>query len=214
MRDYSAGVVRMLSRLLPDYAAKWKLDYASYRPYEEENRDLPLHKRNDLVHTDACPSRPTHGGMILRCFTNVNPEQPRVWSTTARFPTLAREYAQAAGLPKIVSSASSPLRKGLISLKNAVGLRAPNHSAYDLFMLQFHDFLKENTAFQTQAEKFRTDFPPLSTWITFTDMVPHAVLSGRYALEQTFIVPVGALFDPAKSPVRVLESIAGTSLVS
>jgi hypothetical protein len=81
-------------------------------------------------------------------------------------------------------------------------------------MLHFHDFLKENTAFQTGSEKIRTDFPPLSTWITFTDVVPHAVLSGRYALEQTFIVPVGALFDQSKSPVRVLESIAGTSLVS
>ncbi len=217
MREYSAGVVKMMSALLPAYAAKWTLDYASYRPYEEENRDLPLHKRNDLVHTDAFPSRPTHGGLILRCFTNVNPAQPRVWSTTARFPTLAKQYAADAGLPKIVAREASPLRgvrKGLNALKSAVGIKSPNHSAYDLFMLGFHDYLKENTSFQTDAEKFRTDFPPLSTWITFTDVVPHAVLSGRYALEQTFIVPVNALFDASKSPVRVLESIAGTSLVS
>ncbi len=217
MREYSAGVVKMMTALLPAYAAKWSLDYASYRPYEEENRDLPLHKRNDLVHTDAFPSRPTHGGMILRCFSNVNPQQPRVWSTTERFPVLAEEMAKDAGLQKFAARQNSPLngiRKGFNALKGVVGLKAPNHSAYDLFMLGFHDYLKENTAFQKDAPKIRTDFPPLSTWITFTDMVPHAVLSGRYAMEQTFIVPVNALVDQAKAPVRVLEKIAGTSLVS
>lgn len=214
MRNYSAGVVNMLSQLLGAYAAKWSLDYASYRPYEEENRDLPLHKRNDLVHTDAFPSRPTRGGLILRCFTNVNPAQPRVWSTTDRFPTLAHQFAEDAGLPKILARESSPLNGVWKSLKSAVGLPGVNQTPYDLFMLRFHDYLKENTAFQTGAEKIRTDFPPHSTWITFTDIVPHAVLSGRYALEQTFIVPVDALFDQSKSPVRVLEGIAGKSLIS
>src|SRR5437764_1126642 len=32
MRDYSAAVVRFASDFLRPYAAKWKLDYASYRP--------------------------------------------------------------------------------------------------------------------------------------------------------------------------------------
>jgi hypothetical protein len=40
------------------------------------------------------------------------------------------------------------------------------------------------------------------TWVT-------AVLSGQYALEQTFIIPVESLVSPEQSPLRVLEAIVG-----
>src|SRR5256885_5352149 len=43
--------------------------------------------------------------------------------------------------------------------------------------------------YQQAAQTERLAFPPASTWLVFTDMVSHAVLSGQYALEQTFIVP-------------------------
>jgi hypothetical protein len=46
-----------------------------------------------------------------------------------------------------------------------------------------------------------------------SDMVSHAVLSGQFALEQTFIVSKHALVLPEKAPVRVLEQIAGCPLV-
>jgi hypothetical protein len=91
---------------------------------------------------------------------------------------------------------------------------APDRGAYDRFMLRFHDYLKENTDFQRQGTKVRTDFQPSSTWIVFTDAVPHAVHSGRLALEQTFIIPVRARVAPEKSPLRKLEEIAGRSLVN
>lgn len=61
MRDYSAHVTHFLSKVLVPYAEHWSLDFASFRPLEEEGRDLPLHKRNDLLHVDAFPSRPTRG---------------------------------------------------------------------------------------------------------------------------------------------------------
>jgi len=54
-------------------------------------------------------------------------------------------------------------------------------SAYDEFMLRFHDYLKENSAFQHQKHETVT-FPPLATWLVFTDGVPHAALSGQSAL--------------------------------
>src|ERR1700722_189847 len=60
MRQYSKSVVAFLTRFLSPYQAQWQLDYASFRPNEEEGRDLPLRKRNDLLHTDAFPTRPTH----------------------------------------------------------------------------------------------------------------------------------------------------------
>src|ERR1700761_8906922 len=37
-RDYSRSVIRFTSDLLPGYAQHWKLDYASFRPVEEEGR--------------------------------------------------------------------------------------------------------------------------------------------------------------------------------
>jgi hypothetical protein len=81
-------------------------------------------------------------------------------------------------------------------------------------MLHFHDYLKESSDFQRDGRKIQADFPPLSSWIVFTDAVPHAVVSGRFALEQTFIIPLSALVAPEISPLRTLEGIAGKRLVA
>src|SRR5579862_7829700 len=85
MRQYSSEVTRFVSQFLPPYANNLIMDFASFRPLEEEGRDLPLHKRNDLLHVDSFPSRPTGGGRILRVFTNLNPARPRVWQISGPF---------------------------------------------------------------------------------------------------------------------------------
>jgi hypothetical protein len=213
MRGYSAEVTKFLSKLLAPYAAHWALDFASYRPEQEQGRDLALHKRNDLLHVDSFPTRPMHGNRILRCFTNINPSEPRVWHTTAdRFPKIAESFAADAGLAQIAARRGhSPL---LLGLKKMVGMKAVAHSPYDRFMLRFHDYLKEKTDFQQNTPKQRIDFPPGSTWICYTDSVPHAVLSGQYALEQTFIIPLRALVTPEQSPIRILEKMAGRPLAA
>jgi 3-deoxy-D-manno-oct-2-ulosonic acid (Kdo) hydroxylase len=210
LRHYSEEVTNFMTRLLAPYAKEWSLDFASFRPVEESGRNLPLHKRNDLLHVDAFPSRPTRGNRILRCFTNVNPTQPRIWLTTDRFSTLAKEFARAAGLENFARRNGG--NTWLNSLKRLAGLKGADRSAYDEFMLHFHDYLKENSGFQERCPKIRIAFPPLSTWICFTDSVPHAVLSGQYAMEQTFIIPLCALLAPEKSPIRVLEQLAGRPL--
>jgi 3-deoxy-D-manno-oct-2-ulosonic acid (Kdo) hydroxylase len=215
MRNYSAQVVKFLSKFLAPYSQDWKLDFASFRPLEERGRDLPLHKRNDLLHVDAFPGRPTRGGRILRCFTNINPSEPRTWLLGGHFPEIAERYSDGAGLRKIAQRAVGPgraLRKLIGPIGKLVGIPGVGRSAYDQFMLSFHDYLKENADYQREGTKIRTDFPPSSTWLAFTDAVPHAVLSGRLALEQTLIVPVNALISPEKSPLRKLEQIAGQSL--
>ena len=79
-------------------------------------------------------------------------------------------------------------------------------------MLRFHDFLKEQSDFQANCPKTRIEFPPGSTWICYTDSVPHAVLSGQYALEQTFIIPLPAMVTPASAPISILEKMAGAPL--
>ncbi len=207
MRRYSRAVVEFAARFLTPYGGRWKLDYASFRPLEEAGRALPLHKRNDLLHVDAFPSRPTRGGRILRIFTNVHPTKPRVWTTADTFPDLAPRLAESAGLARYYSG-WRPLGTKLAHL---VG--APDRSPYDSFMLHFHDWLKENTAFQN-GEKFRMEFAPMATWLVFTDGCPHAVLSGQYALEQTLIIPLNALAAPELAPIRVLEALCAGKLAA
>jgi len=209
MREYSREVTRFVSALLAPYGRGMTMDFASFRPLEEEGRDLPLHKKNDLLHVDAFPSRPTHGGRILRVFTNVNPAKGRVWVVGERFPELARRYARTAGLDAIAARGTGRKMKHLL---HAAGLPVPDRSAYDDFMLHFHDYLKENRGFQADTRNERLEFPPLSTWLVFTDGVPHAALSGQFAMEQTYIVGAEALVDPEQAPIRVLEKLCGRKL--
>ena len=211
MRSYSATVAEFLNRFLIPYAGRFQMDYASFRPLEEQGRDLPLHKRNDLLHVDAFPSRPTRGGRILRVFTNINPSQDRIWLTGELFPALAQRYALQAGLSSFCRRHSGFIGR-FAHLLHAAGLPLARRSPYDSFMLHFHDWLKESSHFQSSADKIRLAFPPLATWLVFTDGVPHAALSGQFALEQTFIVPASALAAPDYAPIHVLEKLCGRPL--
>jgi hypothetical protein len=217
MRRYSASVTRFLSRFLAPYAGQWTLDYASYRPLEEKGRDLPVHKRNDLMHVDAFPSRPTRGARILRVFTNINPVRPRVWETTDKFELVVKKFADHAGLPKFArqsGSTSEKIRRTLAPVFQKVGFKGMDRSAYDRFMLHFHDYLKENRDYQTKWPRIRMEFPPGATWMVYTDQVPHAALSGQFMVEQTYIIPTQAMVKPDRCPLRVLEKHCGRALAS
>lgn len=217
MRNFSSQVIDFASKFLAPYAKDWIIDFASFRSVEEQNRDLSLHKRNDLLHVDAFPSRPTHGGRILRIFTNINPSRPRVWETTEGFETLAKSFADDAGLKKFAEGAASPLNgimKTLAPVLKTVGVKGADRSAYDKFMLRFHDYLKENNDYQQKWAKTRIEFPPGSCWLVYTDTVPHAVMSGQYAMEQTFIIPLKSMVAPQRAPIRVLEGLCGKKLAS
>jgi hypothetical protein len=201
MRDFSASVTKFVSQFLAPYAGKMKLDFASFRPLEEQGRDLSLHKRNDLLHVDAFPSRPTHGARILRVFANINPSVGRVWNVGEPFHNF---------LPKLMKTtrigpSTSGLGRALAHMASKIGLPVPDRSPYDEFMLYLHDWLKENADFQKNAPKQELVFPPGSSWMVYTDGVPHAAMSGQYALEQTFIVPREALVTPQVAPCQVLE---------
>jgi hypothetical protein len=207
LRRYSQAAVEGAARLLPRYSGSWSLDCTSLRPIEEAGRDLPLKKRNDLLHTDAFPTRPTHGGLILRIFWNLHPSRPRVWWTADPFATQAAQYARAAGLGRIAQSGG--LGKAVL---RGLGLPGADRSPYDEFMLAFHDYLKHNAEFQSNCPKYRLEFQPGAAWMVFTDIVPHAVESGQFAMEQTLIVPREALAAPERAPIAILEKLAGRRL--
>jgi len=211
LRNYSAHVIEFLRDFLRPYAGKWKLDFASFRPFEEEGRDLSLHKRNDLLHVDAFRTRPTRGGRILRVFTNLHAAKPRVWYAIGDFGWLAEKYAGSAGLRGFAAK-NGALRRNVSRWAATLGLKRLSRTPYDRFMLRFHDYLKENDDFQRNCPKVRLEFPPLATWMVFTDGVAHAAMSGQYAMEQTLLIPPEALVAPESAPCRILEAVAAARL--
>lgn len=214
LRNYSARVTEFLSVLLEPYAKGWKHDYASFRPFQEKGRKLRLRARNDLLHVDAFPTRPLHGARILRFFTNINPTESRHWITSDGFADLAKVYAEKVTIPPSAAyDLKSRLERKMKMFLREAGLKIALRSPYDSFMLNMHNYLKENSEFQEKCHKDHWDFPPGSCWAVFTDQVSHAALAGQYAIEQTFIVPKSALLCPDKSPLCVLERLSGRNLV-
>ncbi|MGH9432877.1 MAG: Kdo hydroxylase family protein [Terriglobia bacterium] len=214
-QSYSNRVTSFVASFLAPYASQMTVDYASFRPIEEEGRPLPTRLRNDLLHVDSFPTRPSHGNRILRVFTNLNPVHPRVWLTGERFDHIARKYAAPAGLLEVSRAALSPLgrlRDFCVRMAQSLRLPVAARSPYDQFMHRFHHYLKASNEFQGSCPKSQWEFPPFSTWLLYTDLVPHAVISGQYALEQTFMVPRRALVLPGRAPISVLEQMCGAPL--
>jgi hypothetical protein len=213
MRRYSASVAAFLSRFLAPYQQRWQLDYASFRPIEEDGRDLPVRRRNDLLHTDSFPTRPTHGRRILRFFHNIHPSRTRDWVTGEPFAKVLPSFAPAKlAIPEPDNAAASAGKK----LAQAVGLAGLvpqwKRGPYDEFMMRLHNTMKEDAEFQKNCVKEYFNFPPGSSWMVYTETTPHAVLAGQYALEQTFLVDPRAMVTPESAPIAVLEKMAGASL--
>lgn len=211
MRAYSERAIAFMASFLSSYAKDWKIDFASFRPIEEQGRKVSHRSRNDLIHVDSFPSRPSHGDRLLRIFTNVNPERSRIWVTSDSFEQLAWQYAGKARLPHRPTPLTR-VRSQAVRLLSSAGLPVVDRPPYDQFMLRFHHYLKESETFQRDCPKERWEFPPDSTWICFTDTTSHSCISGQYALEQTFIVRRGSLVFPEKAPIAILERMTGFAL--
>jgi hypothetical protein len=213
MRRYSASVEEFLSRFLAPYKKRWTLDYASYRPIEEQGRDLSVRRRNDLLHTDAFPTRPTRGWRILRFFHNIHPTRTRDWVTGEPFAKVVGHFTPS---PIPAPQADGALARAGKQIASAAGLGklVPQwkRTPYDEFMMQLHNTMKEDAAFQSSCVREEVQFAPGSSWMVYTETVPHAVLAGQYALEQTFLVDPVAMVTPESAPIRVLEVMAGTKL--
>ena len=81
-------------------------------------------------------------------------------------------------------------------------------------MLNFHDFLKGNEAFQEHAAKRFWVFVPGSAWLLFSDGLSHADLRGRFALDHSYFIAVHTLILPAAAPAALLEKACGISVLS
>lgn len=80
---YAASARALTAELFPDYANKFEIANTSFRPLEAAGRAQSWRHDDSRLHTDAFPSRPTHGTRILHIFCNINPDgRPRhgVWA--------------------------------------------------------------------------------------------------------------------------------------
>src|SRR5262245_49791655 len=92
LHAFGEAATTWLADILPPYASGWRRDRVTLRPEEEATRPLRLTARNDLLHLDAFPNRPTQGARILRLFVNVHPSEPRVWATADTFAELFTKF--------------------------------------------------------------------------------------------------------------------------
>ena len=199
---FSLWATAVARGLLATYAPRLEVGRASFRPRWIEREPISWRKDDRRLHLDAFRSHPVGGRRIIRLFSNIDPDHPRVWELGEDFSAHVARFLPLAKLAP----------HGVATLLSALGFTKSHRSQYDELMLQFHDRAKRDEAYQSSM-RLRTEvFDSGETWIAFTDQVPHAVVSGRHLLEQTFYLPVQALNDEMSSPLRRLESLVGRRL--
>lgn len=198
MKRFATFSRALLCNVLPRYESGLQQARTSFRPVEIAGRSTSWRKDDTRIHVDSFPSSPTQGKRILRVFTNVNPyRQCRRWRLGESFECVASRY---------VSSLPSPFW-GASHALDLLGVTKGQRSDYDHFMLRLHDRMKSDLDYQSEVSQSVHEFDSGSTWIVFTDQVSHAAMTGQYALEQTFHLPVSCMQDPSQSPLRILERV-------
>jgi hypothetical protein len=202
LQRYHNHAFDLLKALCPGYIYDLTPGFTSFRPAEIAGRTTSWRHDDTRLHVDAFPSRPMQGLRILRVFTNVNPRAPRVWRVGEKFDDAAARL-----LPGI-----KPPIPGAASLLHWLRITKGLRTEYDHFMLGIHDRMKADETYQSQVPQTKLEIAPGTTWACYTDSVSHAAMSGQFAFEQTFYLPVKAMKDPERSPLRVLERLAGRNL--
>jgi hypothetical protein len=218
LRTHGQRVEAFLRRTCPDYVPGWTLGTTSFRSIEEQGRKLKPRSSNELVHVDAGAYGATNGARILRFFVNIHPTRERVWGTKGSFQEIMSRHpelwaAARGGKPRVTID-KGPLDKLYSGFIGALGslyplMRVIDSSPYDRSMRRIHNFMKENPSFRDSREHYREiHFPPLSSWMVFTDGISHSVLTGQHALVTTVLVPLENCRTPEITPYHVLARSA------
>ena len=209
LAEFSRSATEWLHQSFSRYQPYCTADRATFRSEEEATRCLRHTARNDLLHIDAFPNRPSNGRRILRVYVNVNPTEPRIWLTSDPFAKLLARFGERAGLPG--RNASGWLEQVGEKVLRIFRPGQQHRSTYDSFMIRFHDFLKREDSFQEKGSKRLWSFPPGSAWVAMTDACSHAVLRGKYALEHSFFIDAAGLALPDESPSALLARLCDRS---
>jgi hypothetical protein len=203
LERYAAWARSLIDEVAPRYGAALGRGRTTFRPRAVEDGASSPRQDDRRLHADAFPSRPVGAQRILRVFANVNPTgEARVWRVGEPFAAYARRW-----LPR----ARRNLPGEAWALERA-GITKSRRTDYDALMLGLHDRAKLDAQYQATGPRREVAFPAGSTWIAFTDSLVHAAISGRCALEQTFYLPVSAMADEEKAPLRILERLTRRGL--
>jgi hypothetical protein len=201
---FSRYATTLVRSLFPGYADHLTIARTSFRPVQVSDRKTSPRKDDKRLHVDAFPSAPNQGQRILRVFSNINPHgEDRVWRIGEPFHQVAERFIPAIGAPM----------PGKAALLRLLKITKSYRTLYDHYMLEMHDRMKADDKYQSQVSQQEVRFPTNSSWIVQTDQVSHAAMKGQYLLEQTFYLPVNAMADESRSPLRVLERLMGRELV-
>jgi len=204
LQRFSDAAHALIAGLFPRYAPRLQRGRASFRPSEIAGRQTTWRHDDTRLHIGSFPATASGGRRILRVFTNVNPvRRARQWRVGEPFEAVIGRFGANLRLPL----------PGTAYALRAVRLTRSLRTPYDALMLQLHDAMKRDLAYQRSASQRLVEFPAGSTWVAFTDQVSHAAMAGQPQLEQTFLVPVEAMREPERSPLRVLERLKGRRLV-
>lgn len=196
----------LVQSLFPQYQDFLRQPTNSLRVHSvsQWQKEVSWRKDDKRLHVDAFPSRPLSGDRILRVFTNINPHgETRKWRVGEPFSEVVNRF-----LPLI-----KPYSPVVAWTKDKLGITKTKQTPYDHFMLELHDAMKTDLNYQKNAKQHVVSFQPGSTWICFSDQVPHAATKGQFLLEQTFIVERQAMIEPALSPLKQLEAQVGHKLI-
>jgi 3-deoxy-D-manno-oct-2-ulosonic acid (Kdo) hydroxylase len=207
--QFSDAATAWINTRFPTYAAGLVRDRVTLRTEEEATRTLRLTARNDLLHIDNFPTRPTGGRRILRLYVNINPTDPQVWATSEPFKQLLTRFAvEHRVASRTIAEWTAPVQS---VVRVFTGTKA-RRTAYDAWMLKLHHFLKEDDAFQAQASRRVWTFPPGSMWLLFADGVAHAQLRGQYSLEHSYFVALECLAGATEAPVHLLAAVGASGM--
>src|SRR5262249_30720987 len=159
MSRFSDDAQAQVDRLFPGYRGRVRRGRTSFRPVEVAGRASSWRQDDTRLHIDSFPASPVRGQRILRVFANVNPDgRPRSGRVGGDSESAGRRFAPSLRMPW--PGAALALR--------AFGITKSRRSPYDAMMLQLHDLMKGDTAYQQDAAQSAFDFPAGSSWLAFT----------------------------------------------
>lgn len=203
LRRYGEFAESLVRTLFPAYAQGLTRARTSFRPAEIKGRVRSWRQDDTRLHVDAFPTSPVKGRRILRVFANIDQDgTPRCWRAGPEFQAYTKQFWPV----------KMPL-PGSATLRNMLGLTKSRRSYYDEAMLALHDAAKRDMEWQKNgADAQDISFMPGQVWMVYTDQLAHAALSGRNALEQTFLVEPDCMIQPERSPLAVLSALAGRNM--
>ena len=148
---------------------------------------------------------PTAASASCACSRTSIRREDRVWRVGEPFEAMAQTL-----LPRHPRGRCPGAARCCAALHVTKGVR----SAYDHLMLGLHDRAKADLDYQRDCAQQVVRFAPGTTWLCFSDQVMHAAVSGQYMLEQTIHLPRGRAYDPARSPLAILERLTGRALAA